>query len=55
MSDSKVYVGGDVLHRSTSTCTHANNNACAFCDFDRYYATKHGSVCPWHEEGTNDD
>lgn len=47
LGDRTVYVGGDILHSNTRTCPHSNNHACAFCDHDRYYASKHGTFCPW--------
>lgn len=28
-------------------CPHSNDNACATCDFDGYYADKYQHMCPW--------
>lgn len=33
-------------------CPHYNDNACATCDFDRYYANKYLGACPWYKEAT---
>lgn len=30
-------------------CPHENDNACATCDFDGYYAGKYQHVCPWFD------
>ena len=31
-------------------CPHSNFNACPTCDFDRYYANKYASECPWSQD-----
>lgn len=35
-------------------CDHTNENVCACCDFDRYYANTYELV-PWREERPDDD
>lgn len=32
--------------REVADCDHANENVCALCDFDRYYARNYEG-CPW--------
>jgi hypothetical protein len=41
--------------RESSICSHSNNNACATCDFDRYYAKKFPETCPWADNKGEDD
>lgn len=33
--------------QTSATCSHANNDVCRVCDFDRYYANKYPE-CPWN-------
>lgn len=40
---------GTKLWHSSRQCPHSNENACAFCDHDRYYAHKYRSACPWFD------
>jgi hypothetical protein len=40
---------GMKLWADTAQCPHKNDNACAFCDHDRYYAHKHRHMCPWFD------
>ena len=42
--------GGDRLWIDPRRCSHSNSDVCATCDHDRYYATKHGHMCPWFTE-----
>lgn len=37
------------LWHDRNECPHHNENACAMCDFDRYYANKYQGACPWFE------
>lgn len=36
--------------RLSVNCSHANNDSCPTCDFDRYYARKYPNECPWADE-----
>lgn len=46
-----VAVNSFRLWKDPRSCPHYNDNACATCDFDGYYETKYGTVCPWKEFG----
>ncbi len=48
--DGTVYTDTDIMHPDPKGCTHEGANSCPTCDHDRYYATKHGAVCPWYEK-----
>jgi nitrite reductase/ring-hydroxylating ferredoxin subunit len=52
--DGTVYTDTDIMHPTSEGCSHQGANSCPTCDFDRYYARKHGAVCPWHEEETDE-
>ena len=43
--------GDMIFHLQTSTCPHENEHACAFCDFDHFYADTYPD-CPWAESET---
>ncbi len=40
-------VGGFRLWFDNRQCPHYNDNACSTCDFDGYYESKYGALCPW--------
>lgn len=40
----------DKLWLVPNECPHSNENACATCDVDRYYAAKHAGHCPWENQ-----
>jgi hypothetical protein len=46
-TDFVIAPDGDKLWLDNRKCPHSNENACSFCDHDRYYAHKHRSGCPW--------
>lgn len=45
---------GHRWYTDSRKCPHYNENVCAGCDFDRYYATNYKTV-PWRVERPDDD
>lgn len=50
MSEDFVAADGHRWWLDSAKCAHYNENVCAFCDHDGYYAATYESV-PWRTKG----